>query len=361
MSGKTLHGPTKISAAIAIVAVIVAVGAVGWALSVALRQPDDVLASDSTTSVEIREGEVGQSVRLNTVAKWTPQPVGINRAVGVVTGIEAAPGTMVSAGTALYDVNLRPVSIAQGSTPSFRSISLGSKGADVTQLQHMLSELGFYGGVEDGSVEVLTDKAIKAWQSSLDLEPTGTVLAGDIIFVPDLPTRISINAQSVFLGATMSGGEPAIDSFPTEPAFSIAVTENQAESAPADTEVHISSPTGSTWNALVSAQRPDGQSGGIVVTLKGVDDQSICGAECSSVPLDGDSLLPSELIVLPSTKGLIVPTSALRTDASGAVHVVDLKGHRKPVEVVASSNGMSVITGVEAGARVRIPAPAEGK
>ncbi|BDZ54717.1 hypothetical protein GCM10025870_17900 [Agromyces marinus] len=146
---------------------MLAIGAaVGWAASAVFAPPDDVLAATPYTYAELVVGEVGSSVSLNTVAKWPQVPAGTNQAIGTVTSVSVKPGDEVEAGDVLYSVDLRPVVVAEGATPAFRAVARGTEGADVKQLQLMLTELGFYSGVSDGEFGGATEQAVRDWQRS---------------------------------------------------------------------------------------------------------------------------------------------------------------------------------------------------
>ncbi|MGF3054548.1 hypothetical protein ACQUSY_11410 [Microbacterium sp. YY-03] len=125
--------------------VLVMVGAAAaWAVLTVVKPAEDPLTASPFTYVGVTSGEVGSSISLNTVAEWTPVPVGENRAQGVVTSVAVAAGDEVSQGAVLYLVDERPVVIAQGAVPMYRSIGEKSVGADVAQLQQMLADLGHY-------------------------------------------------------------------------------------------------------------------------------------------------------------------------------------------------------------------------
>lgn len=160
------------------VAGIVAAGAVAWAVAAVTEPAADPLETTDFTLVEVTSGEVGSSIQLNSVAEWTPEPAGANRAAGVVTGVQVEAGAEVAQGSVLYTVDLRPVVIAQGNVPAFRDIGDRSVGADVRQVQQMLTDLGFYRGEIGGEAGAMTVAAIKAWQKSLGVDQTGVVGAG---------------------------------------------------------------------------------------------------------------------------------------------------------------------------------------
>ena len=53
--------------------------------------------------------------------------------------------------------------------------------------------------------------------------------------------------------------------------------------------------------------------------------------------------------------GLAVPSSAIITTASGKTAVINKNGKQVKVTIIQSANGMTVIEGVEAGTKVRVP------
>jgi hypothetical protein len=210
-----------------------ALGAIfGWAIATVFTPPEDVLDSTDHTLVEVVEGEVGSSISLNTLAQWTPAPAGTNLATGTVTSVNVEPGAQVETGHTLFTVNLRPTVVAQGTTPAFRSLSPGATGADVAQLQVMLQSLGHLASAADGSYGSSTVSAVRTWQKSLGVEMDGTVQAGDIVFVPTLPTRIALDPEVIATGRVVAGGETAILGLPAEPEFVVPVTDAQAAMMP---------------------------------------------------------------------------------------------------------------------------------
>ena len=71
---------------------VVAALAVGWAAASVLTPAADPLEATDFTYVSVATGEVGSSISLNTVAEWSPVPVGSNLASGVVTGSRSLRG-----------------------------------------------------------------------------------------------------------------------------------------------------------------------------------------------------------------------------------------------------------------------------
>jgi hypothetical protein len=127
---------------------------------------------------------------------------------------------------------------------------------------------------------------------------------------------------------------------------------------PAGTPVRIASPKGKIWVGVAGEQTVDPKSGAITVELKSSDDGAICGDACGEISVSGDTQLSSRIVTVATVKGLTVPSAALVTDAAGRVALIAKNGKRLAVTVKASARGMSVITGVRLGTRVRIPATA---
>ena len=339
------------------VALLLVGAAIGWAATAVLTPPRDLSDPTAYTFVEVADGEVGSSITLNTVAEWTLTPVGSNLASGTVTSIAVEPGQEVSAGAVLYTVNLRPVVIAQGAIPAFESLSAGSKGADVAQLQSLLAALGIFHGTVNGTFGSSTTAAVKAWQKSLGVTADGMVQPGDIVFVPALPTRVALDTEVVKRGAILSGGETVVKGLPPTPSFTVPVSDTQASLIPSGTTVEITSPSGDVWTGFAGDQVPD-EFSTINVTLTGEGDATICGEQCADVPVTGQTFLSSKVVTVATVTGLRVPSAALLSKADGSVVVIDKAGKEHAVTVVTSARGMSIITGVKAGDHVRVPATA---
>ena len=340
----------------AAVALLLSGAAVAWAALTVLRPAEDPMEAPAATVVPVKQGQIGSSISLNTTAQWTTTPLGINRASGVVTRAVVEAGDEVSAGDVLYEVELRPVTIAEGKVPAFRKIGAGTEGADVKQLQQLLMQGGHFAGTVDGTAGKDTVAAIRAWQEELGVPATGVVGPGDVIYVPKLPTRVALNEEVVRTGATLNGGEDALAGLPPAPAFEMPVTTAQAAMVPTGARVIITSPEGDTWAATAGAQSPDEGSGTVHITLDSLDEGPVCADQCTQVPVTGQSSLRSEIITVQAVSGLVVPSSALVTEAGGQTAVIDEGGSRLPVKVTASAKGMSVITGVDAGTKVQVPA-----
>ncbi|KZX20534.1 putative peptidoglycan binding domain protein [Rathayibacter tanaceti] len=309
------------------------------------------------STVSAIEGSVGSTLNLSVSAAWPSAAVGSNSAAGVVTSVDIENGETVNAGAVLYSVNLNDVTVAQGEIPAFRDLALGSKGADVGQLQAFLKEVGMYSGKVDGEIGPLTADAVKRWQLSQGREPTGVVRAADVIFVPVLPARIKLDERVVSRGALLTGGEPAIFATSVSPRFSASVTPEQATLIPTGASAAVDA-GGRDWPAtVVSSSSTDSNTTTLV--LEGPDGASVCGTECDAVPIDGSTTYRSRIVLVPEVDGIVIPIAAIRSTVDQSTYVLVADGNRVEIRLIASARGQAVVEGVEVGTIVRVGSEAE--
>ncbi len=340
------------------VLVVVVAGVAGlgyWAGRAALEPPSNPIASaPQSLSYVVEEETVGRSLNFAATAEWELTPVGRNGAGGVVTSVDVEPGSLMAAGDVLYSVDLRPVVVAEGDVPMFRSLGLRDEGPDVTQLQKLLSALGFYDGEADGSFGVSTRTAVKAWQESLGVDDDGEVAPGDVVFVPLLPGRVVL-ADAVTVGAPVSGGEVSVFAVPEAPDFWIRISPEQASLVPLTAEVKVDYADG-VWDARIQ-QAMESDISQLDLVLIGAEGSAVCGSDCANwVSLTEPTTFAAEIVVVPETTGSGVPVAGISTDAGNQAFVTLSDGSQIAVEVLASSNGIAVVDGVDVGTEILIPA-----
>ena len=335
-------------------------GALGWAGAVVFHAPEPE-ESNAFSTVAVVRGEVGSSIALNTVASWSTSPIALNAASGTVTSVDIEPGSLVEAGQRLYSVNLRPTVAGQGRIPAYGPIVPGDAGAQVAQLQQLLIDLGFWTGDASGTYRADFGNAVRSWQNASGAPADGVVQPGDIVWVPELPTRMSLESETIEVGRVVAAGEGGILALGEEPTFRIPLQQAQTRFAPTGTPVTVEAPDGSRWAAVAGAQAPDPNSSETIwVDLAAPDGGAVCVDRCDQVTAVGQMTLRSEIITVPVEAGLVVPVSAITTDPSGGTFVTDTSGVRRSVTVVQSARGMALIEGVDEGTEVRTPSPQEG-
>jgi peptidoglycan hydrolase-like protein with peptidoglycan-binding domain len=335
-----------------VTSVAIALGT-GWLAATAATEPPQASIPEPTAVVaEVAEGTVSEHQDYGVVARWPTQPVGINTAVGTLTSIAVeAGGTLVDAGDTVYTVDLAPVIVARGAVPSFRTLQQGVRGEDVAQLQRLLIDLGHLDGTADGAFGAATRAAVQRWNASMGFREDSTVPIGRLVFVPQLPTRLA-PAEGTAVGMQLTTGAFTLVGAASTPDFSFSVLPEMLEQVAEGMPVRIDG-AGHMWEAEVShlAIPEDDAVGATVAVLRPVEGvESICGDACGdAVALGARTVLRGELILVPETRGTVVPTSAISTDASGATAVSLAGGGRVAVDVLASADGRSVVRGVSVG------------
>jgi peptidoglycan hydrolase-like protein with peptidoglycan-binding domain len=346
----------RFSVAVVVGGLLVTVG--WWAGRVALESPEDPLGDPVAVSYEVVVGSVGRSLRFAAVAEWPVVDLARSGVSGVVTSVGVEPGDSVVSGDVVFSVGLRPVTVGVGDVPMFRDLSLRAEGPDVGQVQVLLSELGFLDGEADGVFDRDTRAAVRLWQGAKGVPVDGVVRVGDVVFVPEVPVRVVLSDE-VVVGSSLSGGEVTLRRLVGDPVFVIPLALEQRSLVPLDAEVLVGH-DGGVWPGRIGEVREDESRGELLLVLEAADGGSLCGDECAgSVPLVGRSDYPAEIVVVPETRGPVVPVAAIETAPDGATSVRGVDGSVIPVTVVEASNGIAVVEGVSAGDVILLPVDEE--
>jgi peptidoglycan hydrolase-like protein with peptidoglycan-binding domain len=333
---------------------LLAGAATGWALMTVFHPASSQSSRSASLFAAVTRGSVGESINVNASATWRSGFSARNEAAGTVTSTTVSADAPAEPGTVLYTVDLRPVVIAQGAIPSFRDLAPGMTGPDVSQLQLLLHATGQYSGVADGRFTSAVQRAVIAWHRALGIGGDTTVERGDIVYVPSLPARVSLSAGLVGTGDTVAGGEAAVKVLAASPDFSLVLTTSQAALIPSGARVTLHPTGGLKWAAKVGAVVSTAN--GVTIALKSLGSSPICSESCNAIGADGTSLIPASVTTTPTVTGLTIPTVAIQTDAMNRTFIEDPKGIDHGVRVLGSSDGISVVTGLAAGMRVRVPA-----
>jgi len=165
---------------------------------------------------------------------------------GVLTWLPA-PGSSVRRGRRLYELDRRPVPLFYGDRPAFRGFALGmSDGRDVRELKQNLLALGFSNAdrvTVDDHFDLATRGAVKDWQRTLGLQPTGTIPLGSIVFLPG-PTRITGAAPGVAVGATVQPGTAILSATTMRPAVLVPLDPGAVAQVRTGDRVVVTMPDG---------------------------------------------------------------------------------------------------------------------
>jgi hypothetical protein len=173
---------------------------------------------------------------------------------GTLTSLPSA-GQVISQGQALYRIdNGSPVVLLYGSVPAWRTLDEGVTGADVSQLNHDLVQLGYAGragvvalGWDYYSWE--TAYAVQRLEEHLGVSsPPGSLSLGQVVFEPE---AIRVSQVTGHLGGPGSG--PVLAATSDRHVVTISLDASQQSQVKVGDTVSITLPDGTTTPGVVSS------------------------------------------------------------------------------------------------------------
>lgn len=326
-----------------------------WAVSATLGRPEIETEGVQPQTVTVQVGSLGRSITVPVNANWTLTPLADAQASGTVTSVDLDASGRLSSGEPLLSVDLRTTVVAQGAIPSFRALSQGDKGSDVTQLQEFLVSQGHLEGEADGVFGSQTLRAVRSWQYEVGLPVDGVVRASDVIYSPIMPARVIV-PEEIRVGSRISGGQTFAYLVAETPEFQATLETGQAMYAPVGAGLIVSFEE-SRWDAVVVDLRTDTETGLAVATLTAPGGGSLCGGDCEQIPVPADgstTRLLGEIVIAPDTEGSMIPVSSIGTSSSGETFVLMADGEKRSVTVLLASDGQAIVTGVDVGESVML-------
>jgi peptidoglycan hydrolase-like protein with peptidoglycan-binding domain len=271
---------------------------------------------------------------------------------GVVTWLPGS-GSVISRGRPVYRVDDRPVPLLYGRLPIYRTLSTGTKGADVLQFERNLRALGYTGFTVDKTYGAATAAAVKRWQEALGVAETGTVRPGSAVVAPG---RIRVSARKAGVGDRLGG--PVLAYTGTTRVVSVDLDVKYQRLARKGAAVEVELPSGDTVKGRIASV-------GKVAREGGRDKPATIEVEVSlgsQKSLGSYDQAPVEVRLTANRhRGVLaVPVGALlaRGDGGYAVQVVDGGRVRTvPVETGVFTGGRVEISGsgVAEGMQVGVP------
>lgn len=334
------------------VAATLVVGAAAfWAGHTFVTPAAEPVEEPTEVGYTLGDGEVGQVQQFTAQARWVHRPAVASAVSGTVTTINVDPSGVSQSGDTVMTIDLRPVVVASGDVPAFRELARGAVGADVTQLQELLGAKGWSVAVS-GTFDAATEQAVRAWQKVAGFPVDGVVHLGDLVFVPGIPGYVVADSE-VVVGARVQEGDPLL-SVLDHPEITVSLDATQSTLVPQQGDVVVGD-ADTAWTGVI-AQSATVEDGSLRLTLSAADGSPICGDSCiSDIPAEGSRNLPVQIVVVPTTSGVVAPVSAIATDSGGQTFLTMNDGERRSIQIVASARGMAVVTGVEAGETVLVP------
>jgi HlyD family secretion protein/Putative peptidoglycan binding domain len=329
---------------------------------------DGATGATTTVPVEVRdlvltdeyEGELGFG---------ETDPVTAGRS-GVVTGVAPA-GMVVGQGQVLFSLDLQPTVLLHGEIPAFRDLSVDADpGADVTQLEQALVDLGFGAGVTvDDEFTDATADAVAEWEEALGRsDPDGVVTLSDVVFVPaDL--RVAEVASE--RGTQVQSSAEVVQVTATTKVVTLQLTVGEVANVEDGTPVTVALPDGTEGTGTIAdvASEPTTDDGGgsgggggggseetYAVTVALDDPAAAGGFDSGAVDVTVERSRTEDATAVP-----VIALLALREGGYG-VQVADGSepgGYRLvPVEVGTIADDWAQVSGdgIDAGVDVVVPA-----
>ncbi len=320
-------------------------------------------AQGRPTTAKVEQRTLSAMVSLPGTLTYQAGPDGsplsvINQTQGTYTALPQ-PGQVVAQGQVLYRVNASPVVLLYGSTPAYRTLSAGSSGPDVAELNSDLVALGYASSNQLSPTSVYfgsaTAMAVAKLQGALGVTRSGTLILGQALFDP---TAVRIATLAVPLGGTAQSGQTVMEATSTTRQVEVAVNASQQSQVEPGNKVNITLPDNQTTPGVVStvgviATCPASSSSGGSTASSVTAGTATCSSGSSGsvvTPTVTASVTPSDPIATGTwdqapvqvtittasvPDALVVPVTALlaRSGGSYAVEVVDLQGGHHLVTV----------------------------
>lgn len=381
VAGEDLAGSTprrrrrKVARAIVVVVVLVAAG-----VTLALADPFKFHPTGSSGVVDNAYPTSLATVTRETISSQTPVDgtLGyagsysvVNQAGGTYTMLPAL-GQVVSEGQVLYRVSGAPVVLLYGLTPAYRTLSDGTSGSDVAELNTDLVALGHATASEipagTDTFGYWTKVGVEKLQAALGLTQNGILTLGQAVFGP---SAMRVTTVSGVPGGGAEPGQAVLSATSTTREVTIDLdTSLQSEVNNGD-QVTITLPDGTTTPGVItsvgSVATTPPSSGGQGGPGAGSDTPTVTVEAKPTNPAATGTWDQAPVQVSITTQtvpaALVVPVEAVIALSGGgdAVEVVDPGGlhHLVDVNLGVSDTANNTVqvsgSGLAAGQRVVVP------
>ena len=173
---------------------------------------------------------------------------------GTLTKLPSA-GSAIRQGQVLYRTDSGiPTVLLYGSVPAWRSMSEGTTGSDITQLNHDLVDLGY---ANSSNVSALgwdyysweTRYAVERMETGLGVSsPSGSLSLGSVVFEPE---ELRVSNVTGMLGGPASG--PILSATSDRQQVTINLTTSMESEVKAGDAVSVQLPNGSTTPGVITS------------------------------------------------------------------------------------------------------------
>jgi len=251
---------------------------------------------------------------------------------GTLTSLPSV-GQVIRQGQVLYKTDLTdPVVLLYGSLPDWRVLAEGVTGADVTQLNHDLVNLGY---ADSADISTLgwdyfsweTKAAVEALQSAAGISsPSGSLAARSVVFEPE---AIRVTSVLGSLGSPAAG--PVLSGTTDRHVVSIALNTSDESEVAAGDAVSIQLPDGASTPGKISSVGTVASGSGSSATVP----VTVALTHPSAAGTLDQAPVTVEITASSVSNVLAVPVAALLAQSSGgyAVEVTGPDNTRRLVPV----------------------------
>ncbi len=348
-------------------AAVALAGVAGAGIATAVgNDPDSAAAATDgtrTATATVTRGDLVVTETFDGTLGYADRTTVTGRVPGTVTRL-AAVGSVVRRGKPLFSVDDEPVILLYGRLPSYRTMTVGTEGRDVRQLERNLTALGYGDGLDvDETYTSRTAHQIRAWQRDQGLDETGEVPLGRVVFARG-PVRIAEHQATV--GSSAGPGQPVLTVTGLRRVVTVELPVSSRPLARLAAPAEVRLPGGRTVSGGIArigtvATSNDDEQGGEGGGEPTVEVRVTFGR---SGQLGGFDAAPVEVTFQGERREsvLSVPVNALVALPDGGYGVVELEdGARRtvPVQLGVFVDGRVEVSGrgLRAGMRVEVPAP----
>jgi len=286
---------------------------------------------------------------------------------GTLTWLPSA-GQVIRQGQVLYTTDLTdPVVLLYGPVPDWRALDEGVTGADVTQLNHDLVDLGY---AHSADISALgwdyfsweTKAGVEALQSAVRISsPSGSLAVGSVVFEPE---AIRVTSVLRSLGSPAAG--PVLSGTTDRHVVSVALdTSDESEVAVGDS-VSVQLPDGASTPGTISSvgtvASGSGSSAAVPVTVALTDPSAAGSLDQAPVTVEITAQRVSNVLAVPVSA--LLAQSAQGDGEVGGGYAVEVAGpgnSRRLVPVTAgiiddASSLVQVTGNLAPGEQVVVPA-----
>ena len=212
----------------------------------------------AVSTAVVKKGPLSARVSLDGILTYGAGPDGspysvTDQAGGTYTQLPGR-GQVISQGQVLYRVDDSPVVLLYGPTPAWRTLSVGTAGTDVAQLNADLVALGYATSAQldptSSSFGPATATAVERLQAAVGVAQNGVITLGQAVFQPGATRVTTLYAE---LGARAEAGQTVFQATSTGRQVQLALDASQQSEMAVGDKVTITLPDNRTTAGVVSS------------------------------------------------------------------------------------------------------------